>query len=134
MQKEYTIDEIGALATKLISLFKHKIILLKGDLGAGKTTLVKAIAQAFGNNNDVSSPTFGIANEVLMGNQTAFHLDLYRIENPDELAQFGFEEYLHGDGYCFIEWPEIAAAYINQPHHIIELNTTTNNTRTISFI
>ena len=54
----------------------------------------------------MSSPTFGIVNELNIANTTAFHMDLYRVENSDELQQFGFDEYLHNGDYCFIEWPE----------------------------
>lgn len=134
MVQEVTLDNIEAFAAQLIPHFSHKIIILKGDLGAGKTTLVKAIFAALGAADQVSSPTFGIANEIQLPETTAYHLDLYRIEHADELAQFGFEEYLYSAGYCFIEWPEVAMDYIPKSHHTISIETTGVTTRKITFI
>ena len=134
MVKDYDLNKIDAIAESLVAVFEHKIILLKGDLGAGKTTLLKAIVKQLGRNEKVSSPTFGIVNELNIANAKAFHLDLYRIENSEELQQFGFEEYLRSGDYCFIEWPEIATTLITQPHHTITLNNLNDSTRKISFI
>ena len=134
MVKDYDLNEIDAIAESLVAVFEHKIILLKGDLGAGKTTLLKAIVKQLGRNEEVSSPTFGIVNELNIANAKAFHLDLYRIENSEELQQFGFEEYLRSGDYCFIEWPEIATTLITQPHHTITLKHVNDSTRKISFI
>lgn len=134
MVKDFDLNQIDAIAKSLVAVFEHKIILLKGDLGAGKTTLVKAIVKQLGSNEEVSSPTFGIVNEISVANASAFHLDLYRIENSEELQEFGFEEYLHSGGYCFIEWPEIAMTLITQPHHTITLKHVNDSTRNILFI
>ena len=134
MVKDYDLNKIDAIAESLVAVFEHKIILLKGDLGAGKTTLLKAIVKQLGSNEKVSSPTFGIVNELNIANAKAFHLDLYRIENSEELQQFGFEEYLRSGDYCFIEWPEIAVALITKPHHTITLKHINDSTRNISFI
>lgn len=134
MVRKYDLNQIDAIAESLVAAFEHNIILLKGDLGAGKTTLVNAIAKQLGSNEEVSSPTFGIVNELNIANTTAFHMDLYRIENSDELQQFGFDEYVHNGDYCFIEWPEIAMTSITQPHHTIKLKHLKDSTRKISFI
>ena len=134
MVRKYDLNQIDAIAESLVATFEHNIILLKGDLGSGKTTLVNAIAKQLGSNEAVSSPTFGIVNELNIANTTAFHMDLYRVENSDELQQFGFDEYLHNGDYCFIEWPEIAMTSITQPHHTIKLKHLKDSTRKISFI
>lgn len=134
MVKDFDLNQVDAIAESLVDLFKHKVILLKGELGAGKTTLVKEIVKKLGSNEDVSSPTFGIVNELTIGRSTAFHLDLYRIESQEELLQLGFDEYIYSGNYCFIEWPEIAMKLISQPHHTITLNNINDSTRNISFI
>ena len=134
MVKDYNLNQIDAIAESLVAAFEYKIILLKGDLGAGKTTLIKTIVKQLGSNEKVSSPTFGIVNELNIANAKAFHLDLYRIANSEDLQQFGFEEYLHSGDYCFIEWPEIATSLITQPHHTITLSNLNDSTRKISFI
>jgi tRNA threonylcarbamoyladenosine biosynthesis protein TsaE len=134
MVKDFDLNQVDAVAESLVDLFKHKIILLKGDLGAGKTTLVKEIVKKLGSNEDVSSPTFGIVNELTIGKSTAFHLDLYRIESHEELLQLGFDEYIYSGNYCFIEWPEVAMKLITQPHHTITLNNLNDTNRNISFI
>lgn len=134
MVRKYDLNQIDAIAESLVAAFEHNIILLKGDLGAGKTTLVNAIAKQLGSNEEVSSPTFGIVNELNIANTMAFHMDLYRIENLDELQQFGFDEYVQNGDYCFIEWPEIAMTSITQPHHTITLKHLKDSTRKISFI
>ena len=134
MVKDFDLNQVDAIAESLVNLFKHKVILLKGELGAGKTTLVKEIVKKLGSNEDFSSPTFGIVNELTIGRSTAFHLDLYRIESQEELLQLGFDEYIYSGNYCFIEWPEIAMKLISQPHHTITLNNINDSTRNISFI
>ena len=134
MVKDFDLNQVDAIAESLVDLFEYKILLLKGDLGAGKTTLVKGIVKKLGSNEDVSSPTFGIVNELTIGESIAFHLDLYRIESHEELLQMGFDEYMYSGNYCFIEWPEVAMKLITQPHHTITLNNLNDTTRNISFI
>lgn len=81
------------------------IVLLEGDLGAGKTTLTKGIAQGLGVKGYVNSPTFTLVNEY-NGRLPVYHLDCYRLESGREALDFGIEEYLYGDGVTIIEWPE----------------------------
>ena len=81
------------------------IILLEGDLGAGKTTFTKGIAHGLGVEGYVNSPTFTLVNEY-EGRLPVYHLDCYRLESGQEALDFGIEEYLYGDGVTIIEWPE----------------------------
>lgn len=95
----------------------NKIVLLKGELGSGKTTLVKYVLQSLNfPKNSVSSPSFTIINTYTRksDNMKAHHIDLYRIEKKEELLEIGLRDYLLDDALVFIEWPEIAEEMIKQ--------------------
>jgi len=88
------------------------ICLLNGEMGTGKTTFVKEICTALGIKETISSPTFSLVNEYKTESGTSiFHFDLYRLNEEEELYDFGFEEYLNQNCYVFIEWPEIGIAF-----------------------
>lgn len=90
------------------------ILLLKGNLGAGKTTFTQSLLQSLGVTKTVSSPTFNIVNEYQTNSgQIIYHFDLYRIKHVVELEEMGFEDYLESGNICLIEWPEIAEDIIN---------------------
>ncbi|MGI6574249.1 MAG: tRNA (adenosine(37)-N6)-threonylcarbamoyltransferase complex ATPase subunit type 1 TsaE [Fermentimonas sp.] len=79
-----------------------------GNMGVGKTTLIKAICKELGVNEAVTSPTFAIVNEYrLPDGAPVYHFDCYRVEKLEELFDLGFEEYVYSDALCFIEWPEL---------------------------
>lgn len=85
-----------------------KIFAFYGSMGAGKTTIIKAICESLGAVDLVSSPTFTLVNEYkTAGGESIFHIDFYRIKKQAEVYDFGIEEYLTGDSYCFMEWPEL---------------------------
>jgi len=85
-----------------------RIFAFNGPMGAGKTTIIKEICKALGATDITSSPTFTIVNEYRSkGADPLFHIDLYRIRKTEEAYDFGIEEYLSGDLFCFIEWPDI---------------------------
>lgn len=86
----------------------RKIIEFHGNLGAGKTTLIKELCQQLGVVGEMSSPTFGIVNEYESKHKPVYHFDLYRIKNEEELFDIGFEDYLESGSHCFLEWPEVA--------------------------
>lgn len=99
--------ELKPIAAYILSDNSRRVVVLKGNLGAGKTTLVKEICAQLEVKENVSSPTFGLVNEYSYGdNQTAYHFDFYRIKNVAEAYDIGFEEYLDSGNWCFIEWPE----------------------------
>lgn len=81
-----------------------QVICLIGDLGVGKTVFTKGFAKGLGIDEHVTSPTFTIVNEYDDGRLPFYHFDVYRIEDPHEMEEIGFEEYLEGDGITFIEW------------------------------
>jgi len=85
-----------------------RILAFYGEMGAGKTTIIKAICKYLGAGEIVSSPTFTIVNEYRTSKYgSLFHIDLYRIRKKEEVFDFGIEEYLSGGSYCFIEWPDL---------------------------
>jgi tRNA threonylcarbamoyladenosine biosynthesis protein TsaE len=86
----------------------NKIFAFYGSMGAGKTTIIKAICQTLGAIDIVSSPTFTLVNEYKTSSgESLYHIDFYRIRKEEEVYDFGIEEYLTGDSYCFMEWPEL---------------------------
>lgn len=99
--------ETATLAKKLAeTLKKGDVICLYGDLGVGKTVFTKGLCKALGTDDYINSPTFTIVNEYEGLDFSIFHFDMYRIEDPMELTEIGFYEYLSREGICIIEWPE----------------------------
>ena len=94
---------------------RKNIILLRGDLGAGKTSFVKTYVNHLGGDKDeVDSPTFSLLNTYSVNNQDIHHFDLYRIQSPQEIEDIGFMEYMDSGNLCFIEWPEKIAEFLPQ--------------------
>ena len=105
----YNLKEIDEVSKQIINLlFDTRLILLRGDLGTGKTTLIKSILNEMGLKENITSPTFSIVNEYELNRESIYHFDLYRIKDKKELDILGFDEYLDSGQKCFIEWPEIA--------------------------
>lgn len=133
-------EDTIALGAKLAAdLRGGDIITLKGDLGAGKTTLTKAIAKALGVTDDVMSPTFGLMNvyDIPKGKaQKLVHVDTYRLETTQDLIDIGIEDYLGTDNcICIIEWPEkIAELLLHKNVLKIEIQHTDDNSRKIHVI
>lgn len=91
-----------------------------GDMGVGKTTLIKELSLQLGVNDAITSPTFSIVNEYnSLKDLKVYHFDLYRIKDENEALDFGIEEYLYSDDYCFIEWPERISRLINS--NVVEI-------------
>ncbi len=107
------------------------IVLLKGDLGAGKTVFVKAVTQAFSDERNLAvSPTFTIVN-IYNTKPAIYHFDLYRINDESELDAIGAEEYFYGDGICFVEWPERVVNYFPSSVINVEIVKLNENERLI---
>jgi tRNA threonylcarbamoyladenosine biosynthesis protein TsaE len=97
------------------------IVTISGELGAGKTTLVQAICRGYGVTEDVTSPTFALVHRYAGKKSPVFHLDLYRLERPDELTNIGWDEILTEDALVLIEWPERAGDRVPRLHVPISL-------------
>ncbi|MCT6869029.1 tRNA (adenosine(37)-N6)-threonylcarbamoyltransferase complex ATPase subunit type 1 TsaE [Apibacter sp.] len=126
-----TFFDLERAAEEIISKSKYKIFTLNGNLGAGKTTLVKYLCKVLNCTDSVTSPTFSLVNEYLSTSGKIFHFDLYRINYVEELFNIGFNEYIDSDNYCFIEWPSICENELPE-HHKILLNLV-DQTRYITF-
>jgi tRNA threonylcarbamoyladenosine biosynthesis protein TsaE len=100
---------LSSAAKKLLEYTgDKKIFAFYGSMGAGKTTIIKAICEVLGAVDIISSPTFTLVNEYRTSDgETLYHIDFYRIKKQEEVFDFGLEEYLTGDSYCFMEWPEL---------------------------
>ena len=117
--------------TIINQLGDKRVITLSGNLGAGKTTLVKALAQHLGTTETVSSPTYSLVNEYHYGNNIIYHLDLYRLETLDEALAIGIEDYLYSGNYCFVEWANIIAPLLPNNTAHITITANPNQTRTL---
>ena len=100
------------------NLKRGDVILLNGDLGAGKTAFTGGLVSALGNVNCVSSPTFTIVNEYLNGDIPLYHFDLYRLNDEDELYDIGIEEYLDSNGICIFEWPGLVEEMVDHYYNV----------------
>lgn len=92
---------------QILPLLEHKILLLKGNLGAGKTTFTQFLLKELGSNDEVTSPTYSIVNEYETPDGMIYHFDLYRMNDVHEVFDIGMEEYLDKGKLSIIEWPEI---------------------------
>jgi len=97
------------------------VVTITGDLGAGKTTLARAICRGYGVTDDVTSPTFALVHEYAAAKSPVYHLDLYRLESPAELTNIGWDETIAAEALVIIEWPEHAANQIPRVHLPISL-------------
>jgi len=111
----------------------EKIFVFEGDMGAGKTTFIKALAKAFGVEELVSSPTFSIVNEYKGKGHTFYHFDFYRIKNLREAYDIGYEEYFFSGNTCFIEWPEKVEELLPKHYIKVQIKMLSENERTLSF-
>ncbi len=98
-----------------------KVWLFVGDLGAGKTTLIKQVCKQLGLEDEVSSPTFSIINEYLAGSKTLYHFDFYRLNSIEEAVQIGVIEYFDSGNYCFIEWPQKVEQILPEEFMLIQI-------------
>ncbi|MGR9072714.1 MAG: tRNA (adenosine(37)-N6)-threonylcarbamoyltransferase complex ATPase subunit type 1 TsaE [Gammaproteobacteria bacterium] len=117
-----TAEETEEYGAKLFRRLGQKaLVFLKGDLGAGKTTLVRGYLRAAGHQGAVKSPTFTLVEEYSVKGRKVLHFDLYRISDPEELDWIGMDDYLFEDAVCFIEWPEMGEGRLPEPDVVITL-------------
>lgn len=120
MKINYTLDEIDHVAKRLLKKFKNKVVIFNGQVGSGKTTLIKAIVNELGTCDKISSPTFSIVNEYKVRNGIVYHFDFYRINNHNEALDIGIYEYLNSENWNFIEWADKIQVLL--PKNLIKIN------------
>ena len=122
--------ETRELGTRLAGeLEAGDVILLEGELGAGKSELARGIAKGLGVTETVTSPSFTILNVYESGRTPLYHFDWYRLESAEELFELGMDEYLGGDGIALVEWPEICPEAVPEDYLRIRIEATGENER-----
>ena len=135
MKQEYSLSELPVIAKKIIEAATTKIILFNGEMGAGKTTLIKEVVKQLGVNDVANSPTFSLVNEYLTDdNITIYHFDFYRIKDEDEAYDIGVEEYFDSNTWCFIEWGNKVENLLPLDFTSINIDVVNENLRTIEII
>ncbi|GAA4899041.1 tRNA (adenosine(37)-N6)-threonylcarbamoyltransferase complex ATPase subunit type 1 TsaE [Flaviramulus aquimarinus] len=129
MEISYKLNEIDQLVNQLITHVKTKTLLFYGNMGVGKTTLIKSIVKALGSHDDVSSPTFSIVNEYKLNDDKVYHFDLYRINDIEDAYNLGIEDYLDSEHWKLIEWPEKIEPILFDDFDKISLKIDADNNR-----
>ena len=124
----------AALATA-IAESGHSVVAFEGEMGAGKTTLIRALGAALGVADDVSSPTFALVNEYRDGRgRPVYHFDFYRVDSEEEAARLGAAEYFDSGYLCLVEWPARVAGLLPAAYLQVNLTVTGPETRELSII
>ena len=132
MQISFTINELNDVALQILAYKPEKIILFNGEMGVGKTTLIKELCTVLGVKNATSSPTFSIVNEYQTDtNNAVYHFDFYRLKSPMETLDMGIDDYLYSENWCFIEWSEKIIDLIPEKHSIVTLSLLDNGKRNL---
>lgn len=122
MEIQFSLDEIHSAARKILEANPEKVILFNGQMGAGKTTFINALAKVMGVNDTTGSPTFSLVNEYRTAdNQIVYHFDVYRLKSENEAYDMGMDEYLYSGNWCFIEWAEKIPNLIPEAHSVISI-------------
>ena len=128
MNLTYTLNEIDAVAKRLVDQLESAVILFNAPMGAGKTTLITSICKQLGVESNTSSPTFSLVNEYKGRSMDVMHFDLYRIETSAQLYDIGFEDYLDKNAFFLIEWPEYAIPFLSD-YQEVQIEITGENER-----
>jgi tRNA threonylcarbamoyladenosine biosynthesis protein TsaE len=129
-----TLTDLNAVAQNIVGKINScRVWLFHGEMGSGKTTLIKEVCKILGVEDVMSSPTFSIVNEYqTVDLNTIYHFDFYRIKNETEAIDIGTEEYFYSGSPCFVEWPEKIPTLVPMPHADVTIQVETNTKRTIA--
>ncbi len=131
----HNINELDEVANFIIKISKNsKIFYLTGDLGSGKTTLVQKICKILGSKDTIVSPSFALVNIYDSKVGDIYHIDLYRLNDIEEIINLGIEDYLYNSNYCFVEWPQLLKNISPELYYEININIIDNNSRKIEIL
>ena len=129
----FSIDQLEEVAQKIIANNPKKVILFHGEMGVGKTTLIKQLCKTLGVTGATSSPTFSLVNEYEADdNQLVYHFDFYRLNKEEEALDMGVDDYLYSGNWCFIEWAEKISNLIPETHSVITISLLTDGKRSLT--
>ena len=130
MEIKFSLDQIEQVAQKIIAENPNKVILFHGEMGVGKTTLIKQLCKYLGVQGATSSPTFSLVNEYeAANNQLVYHFDFYRLNKETEALDMGIDDYLYSGNWCFIEWAEKIPNLIPDSHSVITISLLSDGKR-----
>jgi tRNA threonylcarbamoyladenosine biosynthesis protein TsaE len=128
----FSLDGLEEVAQKIIAENPNKVILFHGEMGVGKTTLIKQLCKTLGVAGATSSPTFSLVNEYqTIDNQIVYHFDFYRLNHEVEALDMGVDDYLYSGNYCFIEWAENIPNLIPDVHSVITITLLPDGKRSL---
>jgi tRNA threonylcarbamoyladenosine biosynthesis protein TsaE len=135
MEVVYSIDKLENVAQKIIAQNPNKVILFNGEMGVGKTTLIKKLCSILGVEGATSSPTFSLVNEYQTSeNQIVYHFDCYRLKSETEALDMGIDEYLYSGNWCFIEWSEKIESLIPEVHSVVNIKLLPDGKRVLELL
>ena len=132
MSITYNLAQIDEAVEFILKHTKSKILLFYGEMGAGKTTLIKSLAAALKSIDKVSSPTFSLVNEYHTPQENIYHFDFYRLEDENEALDIGIEEYLSSNNWIFIEWPQNISGFLENEYQKVEISIEDEKTRLLN--
>ncbi|QDO95013.1 tRNA (adenosine(37)-N6)-threonylcarbamoyltransferase complex ATPase subunit type 1 TsaE [Formosa sediminum] len=133
--RKFQLSELEHVAKDILENATSKTILFYGEMGSGKTTLIKTLVKTLGSNEDVSSPTFSIVNEYSVVDGLVYHFDFYRLNDEEEAYNFGIEDYLESGAWLFIEWPDqVKNILANETCNRIYIESLDATTRALKFL
>ena len=133
MEYSFDLTHINEAAQYFLDANPPRVVLFHGEMGAGKTTFIKALCLALGVKSPTSSPTFSLVNEYEAAKGLVYHFDMYRLKNETEALDFGIDDYLYSGNWCFIEWAEKIPNLIPEEHLVVTLTVVADGKRQLEF-
>jgi len=131
----FSLDQIQEVAEQILASNPKKIILFNGEMGVGKTTLIKQLCKSLGVEDATSSPTFSLVNEYYTSqNEIVYHFDFYRLNKETEALDMGVDDYLYSGNWCFIEWSEKIESLIPDEHSMVTIELSEDGKRILELV